>query len=220
MRACVSGLLRFEERKWDRCSPCLALVSLFFVCLSHLHISPPAEAESDDDEEEDEEPILKFEHEPLEANEAVLMPDGSEGVVEGIRRGNVVVRTLGESGVMETFKLEEVKRKHVAPPGYVRPQSEWVRSEVHGCRWLGCRGGPWNEWVGSEVHACAVAACVCVVLAVVIYLILALTHRSSTYGNHRGQGAGGGGRGTAGRHEGFVQVLGGAGGAARQGPSL
>ena len=23
---------------------------------------------------------------------------------------------------METFKLEEVKRKHVAPPGYVRPE--------------------------------------------------------------------------------------------------
>ncbi len=72
--------------------------------------------------------MLKFEDEPLEANEVVLMPDGSEGVVEGIRRGNVVVRT--ENGVMETFKLEEVKRKHVAPPGYVRPQSECIGAWV------------------------------------------------------------------------------------------
>jgi hypothetical protein len=85
---------------------------------------PPAHTEEEsEEEEEEEEPVLKFEDEPLEANEVVIMPDGSEGVVEGIRRGNVVVRT--ENGVMETFKLEEVKRKHVAPPGYVRPESEW-----------------------------------------------------------------------------------------------
>ena len=74
---------------------------------------------AEESEEEDEEPILKFEHEPLEAGETVLVPDGSEGVIENIRRGNVVVRT---ETALETFKLEEVRRKNIAPPGYVPPQ--------------------------------------------------------------------------------------------------
>ena len=51
-------------------------------------------ADDSEEEEDEEEPVLKFEDEPLEATEVVLMPDGSEGVVEGIRRGNVVVRWL------------------------------------------------------------------------------------------------------------------------------
>jgi len=76
------------------------------------------EEEEEDSEEEEEELVLKFEDEPLEANEVVLTPEGAEGVIEGIRRGNVVVKT--DAG-LETFKLEEVKRKHIAPPGYVKP---------------------------------------------------------------------------------------------------
>ena len=43
------------------------------------------------------------------------------------------VRT--ENGVMETFKLEEVKRKHVAPPGYVRPESAFVAFCFACCVW-------------------------------------------------------------------------------------
>lgn len=86
---------------------------------------------AEESEEEDEEPILKFEHEPLEAGETVLVPDGTDGVIEGIRRGNVVVRT---DTALETFKLEEVKRKNIAPPGYVPPQRKYLvlRSRQHG----------------------------------------------------------------------------------------
>lgn len=157
-------------------------------CLSTHAQTPrttqPKPADESEEEEDEEEPVLKFEDEPLEANEVVLMPDGGEGVVEGIRRGNVVVRGVleidlcvhkfvclslvgwarpcvrthvqyltttpndhdrtqvrTENGVMETFKLEEVKRKHVAPPGYVRPESAWSSLSFLlicvGCFWLG-----------------------------------------------------------------------------------
>ena len=75
-------------------------VSGFFSFLptypsKQTHINKPTKTADESEEEEDEEePVLKFEDEPLEATEVVLMPDGSEGVVEGIRRGNVVVRGL------------------------------------------------------------------------------------------------------------------------------
>lgn len=75
-------------------------VSGFRACLFYLptkqHICQQTNQTADESEEEEdeEEPVLKFEDEPLEATEVVLMPDGSEGVVEGIRRGNVVVRCL------------------------------------------------------------------------------------------------------------------------------
>lgn len=127
MFACAAGsfVSLYARRVED---PRLVVSPLLPGWFVHSHTLPHAraEAESEEDEEDEEEPILKFEDEPLEANEVVVMPDGSDGVVEGIRRGNVVVRSLaeGSGSVMETFKLEEVKRKHVAPPGYVRPQSE------------------------------------------------------------------------------------------------